>query len=92
MYISATHLNQELSPRKRYKQQVPVYCTGKVRLVVGDDSCPCHQYHFHDSCESFDFFLCFEARGNQENGVKLSLKNKGIYIVQVLMTARLGEK
>lgn len=91
MYISATHLNQELSPRKRYKQQVPVYAR-KVRLVVGGDSCPCHRYHNHDSCESFDFFLCFEARGNQENGVKLSLKNKGIYIVQVLMTARLGEK
>lgn len=64
----------------------------KIRLVVGGDSCPCHRYHNHDSCESFDFFLCFEARGNQENGVKLSLENKGIYIVQVLMTARLGEK
>lgn len=89
MYISATHLNQELSPRKRYKQQVPVYCTGKVRLVVGGDSCPCHRYHNHDSCESLNFF---EARRNQENGVKLSLKNKGIYIVEVLMTARLGEK
>lgn len=87
MYISATHLNQELSPRKRYLQ-VPVYAR-KVRLVVGGDSCPCHRYHDHDSCESFDFF---EARRNQGNGVKLSLENKGIYIVQVLMTARLGEK
>lgn len=86
MYISATHLNQELSPRKRYLQ-VPVYAR-KVRLVVGSDSCPCHRYHNHDSCESFDFFLCFEARRNQGNGVKLSREN----IVQVLMTARLGEK
>lgn len=88
MYISATHLNQELSPRKRYKQQVPVYAR-KVRLVVGSDSCPCYQYHVHDSCESLNFF---EARRNQGNGVKLSRENKGIYIVQVLMTARLGEK
>lgn len=87
MYISATHLNQELSPRKRYLQ-VPVYAR-KVRLVVGSDSCPCHQYHVHDSCESLNFF---EARRNQGNGVKLSRENKGIYIVQVLMTARLGEK
>lgn len=87
MYISATHLNQELSPRKRYLQ-VHVYAR-KVRLVVGGDSCPCHRYHSHDSCESLNFF---EARRNQENGVKLSLENKGIYIVQVLMTARLGEK
>lgn len=70
------------------KVQVPVYAR-KVRLVVGSDSCPCHRYYDHDSCESLNFF---EARRNQENGVKLSLENKGIYIVQVLMTARLGEK
>lgn len=89
MYISATHLNQELSPKKRYRYMwVPVYVK-KVGLVVGGDSCPCHRYHVHDSCESLNFF---EARRNQGNGVKLSLENKGIYIVQVLMTARLGEK
>lgn len=87
MYISATHLNQELSPRKRYRY-LYTYAR-KVRLVVGSDSCPCHRYRVHDSCGSLNFV---EARRNQENGVKLSLENKGIYIVQVLMTARLGEK